>query len=96
MHASNPHLDLLKTLNWAKAIHFKRAMTKLGASEFGALVYLQKPEISWENTLQQDVQSQHPSTTRRTSVQQKSREDRAGPLVWEPKYSATLESNACN
>jgi len=61
MHASNPHLDLLQDSELGKGHTLQRAMTKLGAAEFGALVYLQKPEVSWENTLHQDVQSQHPS-----------------------------------
>jgi len=53
MHASNPHLDLLQDSELGKGHTLQRAMTKLGAAEFGALVYLQKPEISWENTLHQ-------------------------------------------
>jgi 3,4-dihydroxy 2-butanone 4-phosphate synthase/GTP cyclohydrolase II len=51
MHASQPHLDLLSESELGKGDTFHHALRNLGNRESGALVYLQKPVTSWEDTL---------------------------------------------
>ncbi len=55
MHASHPQLDILMDAALGKGQTLQRAMASLGAMEYGALVYLQKPHISWEDAVQNDA-----------------------------------------
>ena len=81
MHASNPHLDLLQDSELGKGHTLQRAMTKLGAAEFGALVYLQKPEISWEEHLA--AGRPKPTPEQRQGPPQCSRSNaKTGPGLW--------------
>ena len=52
MHASQPNLDILMDTALGKGQTLQNAMESLGKMDFGALVYLQKPHISWEDALQ--------------------------------------------
>ena len=57
MHASQPQLDLLNDDEIGKGRTFHQAMNKLGSLDFGALIYLQKPQDSWIENLSQPVQT---------------------------------------
>ncbi|MCH1576837.1 MAG: 3,4-dihydroxy-2-butanone-4-phosphate synthase [Flavobacteriales bacterium] len=56
MHASHPQVDILMDAGLGKGQTLQRAMESLGEMEFGALVYLQKPHVSWEDTVQGGAQ----------------------------------------
>ena len=53
MHASQPQLDLLADEEVGKGQTFLQALNKLGSMDFGALIYLQKPPVSWAENLSQ-------------------------------------------
>ena len=63
MHASTPHLDILLDATLGKGQTLQRAIETIGKMEFGALVYLQKPSVSWADTLQRAAETgeQQPS-----------------------------------
>lgn len=56
MHASHPQVDILMDAGLGKGQTLQRAMESLGEIEFGALVYLQKPHVSWEDIVQGGAQ----------------------------------------
>ena len=56
MHASQPQLDLLHDDEIGKGRTFQQAMAKLGSLDFGALIYLQKPQEPWVENLNQPAQ----------------------------------------
>ena len=60
MHASHPQVDILMDAALGKGQTLQRAMERLGDMEFGALVYLQKPHVSWEDTVQGGSLHNHP------------------------------------
>jgi 3,4-dihydroxy 2-butanone 4-phosphate synthase/GTP cyclohydrolase II len=60
MHASHPQVDILMDAALGKGQTLQRAMERLGDMEFGALVYLQKPQVSWEDTVQGGSLHNHP------------------------------------
>ena len=56
MHASHPQVDILMDAGLGKGQTLQRAMESLREIEFGALVYLQKPHVSWEDIVQGGAQ----------------------------------------
>lgn len=79
MHASTPHLDILFDTELGKGQTLQKAMEGLGKMDFGALVYLQKPSVSWADTLQRVAEndSAHDASTNVSAAEVARKQGRA-------------------
>ena len=63
MHSSLPQADLLGDANIGKGLTLQRALSTLGKSDCGALVYLQQPPADWHSILQNNRNGTDPDQT---------------------------------
>lgn len=56
MHASRPMVDLFGDASFGKGQVLQQSLARLGTMPFGALVYLQKAPISWEEWHEKEAQ----------------------------------------